>query len=270
MNRPTIVAGMSGTRSEKALAVLEAIDRRLRATFPSHAVDWAFTSPTILAKLAADGTRTVFGRGVPVRCADDVLAALPPSRDGENILLPITLALGAEVPLTQLARQYSDRIRLAEPILATPADADRLLDVLAPELSVPDRVAVLCAHGNSKNDGLNETLAMLDRAARNRFENVCLAALEGRVFDERVFTEAVGSGFRAVHFVPLFMAPGRHVERDVFGFSENAWRTKLARLGFTSFSLAACLGERGEIRAWLAERVAAALAADRFFDRRQK
>jgi sirohydrochlorin cobaltochelatase len=215
----------------------------VKEAFPGVEVRQAFTSRQVVSIL-----RDRDGEAV-----DLVPEALDRYRhDGYTRLAvqPLHLLPGHEfhnkiVEAVAESRTAFESIRVGMPLLTGHGDLERVVDVIADQLTDNGAAAVLMGHGSDHPSGaLYSTLQLLfdDRGLPVR-----VGTVEGYPdFDRAVRT--LPKETTAVVLRPLMLVAGEHVRNDMIGPHPESWKARLEAMGYTVSADTRGLGELPEVR----------------------
>ncbi|MCI2184419.1 MAG: sirohydrochlorin cobaltochelatase [Olsenella sp.] len=144
--------------------------------------------------------------------------------------------------------RFADGIVVGKPLLSSPGD---ILDVArAIAEAYPAQTGcglVLVGHGAA--EGTNQPyLALRDELRRQGRTDVFLGLLDGEPGIDDVIAGIEGSGFRTATLVPLMLAAGSHVARQLGGDAPTSWKSQLNERGVETGVAARGLGSLREIR----------------------
>jgi cobalamin biosynthesis Co2+ chelatase CbiK len=226
-----------GTTSDSGRATLETMLRATRQRYPGHAVYLALTARTVITRLRA--------RGVEVRTLAETLALLQQRGFSGAVLQSLTIAPG--VTDAHIARTATGTLRVVHgaPLLSSPQDIAALVDALAPDLP-SDRPTLFILHGSKQHAQPQGVVADLIRTLAERFPDSATCSLTGAPGLDglpRIRARVRASG--AVHFVPLLLTVGHHVQRDIMGEAADSLKNRIAAPDTTC---AAPLGDNARIQ----------------------
>ncbi|WP_242846288.1 sirohydrochlorin cobaltochelatase [Anaeromassilibacillus senegalensis] len=245
MGKKAILAVSFGTTvDETREKTIGAIEEALRTAFPGWEVRRAFTSPTILHKLAA--------RGQPTENVWQALGRL--AKDGFSSVLcqPTYVVNGEEYEdLCKMVKQYAarfDHIYCGRPLLTQTEDYHEVAAAIQKAYSLPESTAlVLMGHGTVHF--ANAAYAALDYVFKERgAQNIFVGAVEG--YPELDNLRRQVSRFRPERVVlaPLMVVAGDHARNDMAGETDS-WKTAFEADGYPVEAVLKGLGEYTDIRA---------------------
>jgi sirohydrochlorin cobaltochelatase len=247
-NLPAIVLAAFGTTSDSGRATLETMLRATRQRYPGHAIYLALTAKTVIARLRA--------RGIKVRTLKETLALLQQRGFSGAVLQSLMIAPGATDAHIAQTATGTLRVTHGEPLLSSSQDIAALIDALTPDIPY-DRPTVFILHGSKTHAQGQNVFAALTHALAGRFPDSATCNLTGAPgFDrlsrirDRVRTRG------AVHFVPMLLTVGHHVQRDIMGDAPHSLKNRLAAPETTC---AAPLGDNPRIRSLFFRHLDAAL-----------
>lgn len=213
---PAIVLVAFGTTSDKGREVFKVIEQAAQTRYPGHQIFLAFTSQTVVDRLRH--------RGVMVRNLPETLAELQTRGYEQAVLQSLMIVPGekdaeiAEVPTGHLKVAYG------KPLMAGPDDIRATVDAVREDIAA-DRPTVFVTHGNDKYPKYNRALLDFADAVENRFASAVTCSVEGepglaKLDIARQRAKIAG----AVHFVPLMLVAGDHIENDVLGDEPDSWK----------------------------------------------
>jgi sirohydrochlorin cobaltochelatase len=213
---PAIVLVAFGTTSDKGREVFDVILQAARERYPQHEIHLAFTSKIVVGRLRE--------RGIKVADLPETLAELQARGHRRAVVQSLMIVPGQtnaeieQVPTGDLQVSYG------QPLLAGPEDIAAVVEAVASDITV-DRPTVFVTHGNGQYGRYNRALLDFAEAVETRFANAVTCSVEGepglaKLAVAREQSQASG----AVHFVPLMLVAGDHIENDVLGDDPNSWK----------------------------------------------
>jgi sirohydrochlorin cobaltochelatase len=247
---PAIVLVAFGTTSDKGREVFDVIMRAARERYPLHDMRLAFTSKIVVKRLRE--------RGIEVHDLPEILAELQKMGHRQAVLQSLMIVPGqknaeiADVPTGDLQVAYG------QPLLAGPEDIDAVVAAVAPDVSA-DRPTVFVTHGNGHYSQYNRALLDFAETVERHFTNAVTCSVEGepglaKLALARERSRESGS----VHFVPMMLVAGDHIENDVLGDDPDSWKN---RVGAPEASCAKPLGYNPAILEIFFRHLDAAMAA---------
>ena len=213
---PAIVLVAFGTTSDRGREVFDVIEQAARNRYPEHDIFWAFTSQTVVNRLRQ--------RGVVVHNLPEALALLQAEGYQQAVLQSLMIVPGqkdaeiAEVPTGALQVVYG------QPLMASPADIRDTVEAVRSDVAA-DRPTVFVTHGNEKYPQYNRALLDFAAAVEGRFTDAFTCSVEGEPGLTQLETaRQQAQKANAVHFVPLMLVAGDHIENDVLGDEPDSWK----------------------------------------------
>jgi sirohydrochlorin cobaltochelatase len=213
---PAIVLVAFGTTSDKGREVFDVILQAARERYPQHDIHLAFTSKIVVERLR--------GRGIAVADLPETLAELQARGHRQAVLQSLMIVPGqkhaeiAEVPTGDLQVAYG------QPLLAGPEDIDAVVAAVEPDIAA-DRPTVFVTHGNGQYGQYNRALLEFAEAVETRFASAVACSVEGQPgLAKLALAREQSQASGAVHFVPLMLVAGDHIENDVLGDDPDSWK----------------------------------------------
>jgi sirohydrochlorin cobaltochelatase len=221
-----------GTTVREAEAAYRNVERLARGRFPDAEIRWAYTSRTVMRKLAAEGRlvdtptialRKLAGDGFRTVVVQSV--HLIPGEEFDTLQAELAEGVAAAgVPLS---------LAVGRPLLGRPEDARAVAAALQTCLPgrAPGEPVLWMGHGTARHPAdkayavLLEALSALDPAMR-------LATVEGKpTFDDALpGLKALNS--RRVWVAPFMAVAGDHARNDMAGDDPESWKSRLTAEGF--------------------------------------
>lgn len=219
-DKPVIILTAFGTSVPEARKAFDHIDAAAKRRYPEHEIRWAFTSRIIRDKLRDE-------MGIVTQGVEDVIADLQARGAKAVVFQSLHVVPGQEY--TKIGEAYAGRMIVAAgaALLTSPQDIDDVIAAIEPHIraGIPN---VIVAHGNEKYSVYNDSLLAFARRIESRHANVFVASVEGSPGDgplERAREMARTAG--AVHFIPLMIVAGDHVENDLLGSEADSWKNRI-------------------------------------------
>ncbi|MEZ4598208.1 MAG: sirohydrochlorin cobaltochelatase [Syntrophotaleaceae bacterium] len=209
-----IVLAAFGTASEEGRTVFDYILARARRRYPRHRVLLAFTSRTVV-----DGLK---GRGIDCLHLSDVPAQLTFLGYRQAAFQPLLILPGLQDDT--IRRMPMDDLQTAcgLPLLSGPDDLDAVLAALTAEI-IPGQQTVFVLHGSTHSPEMEKAWFDLTEALERRFPGSVACMIEG---DGPEKFNRLGEQNR-VHFVPMTLTAGKHMEKDVLGDDFDSWKNRI-------------------------------------------
>lgn len=212
-----------GTTNDQTRAVtIEALNDRVRETFPETEVREAFTSRIVIKRLAERGIH----RLNPARA----LAQLAEEGYTHVLVQPSTVIDGLEMEsLRRDVRDASGRftdIRVGDPLLYSPEDYTASIEALTAGTD-PEKAYILVGHGTY--DPSTAQYAMLDHMfAAQSYDNFFVGTVEGYPDMVQVIERLKITSRREAVLVPFMFVAGEHAHNDI----AVDWREALEQAGY--------------------------------------
>ena len=257
MSRNAILAVSFGTSyAETREKTIGAVEQTLRKTFPGWDVYRAFTSPTILRKMAADG--------VP---ADNLWQALEHlmEQGASRILCQPTYVINGEEHKAMMrevmrsARQF-DQIVFGTPLLTAQEDYEAVAKAIEEEFSSLTEEDALVLMGHGTTHYANTAYAALEYVFQDHgVPNIFVGTVEAYPGLPQVLRRMERFKPKRVVLAPLMVAAGDHAQNDMAGEADS-WKTAFKAEGYKVQTVLKGLGEYPAIRALYAAHAQCAAA----------
>lgn len=235
--KPAILLVAFGAASPSARKVYAQIEAEVRAAHPDHAVRWAWTARTLVARLRTQGET--------VQTLEEALSGLRAEGYTAVAVLSLHLVPGEKHREILAAPAKGLRLSCGKALLEDSEDLEGVAIELAAELPT-DRPVLVVAHGHAHEPRFNAELKALGACFASLRSDAFFTRLEGEDNHEglEVFIQQARSAGR-VHVVPFLLVAGDHVASDILGDDADSLRSRLAVPDFTCGS---ALGERAFVR----------------------
>lgn len=214
---PAIVLVAFGTTSDKGREVFAVIEQAARQRYPQHEIFLAFTSQTVVNRLHK--------RGVQVRNLPETLAALQAQGYRQAVLQSLMIVPGQKN--AEIAQLPTGTVQVAygQPLMATPEDIRAVAAAVSADIA-SDRPTVFVTHGNSKYPRYNQALLDFAATVEAQYDNAVTCSVEGEPGLAKLpWARKHAAKAGAVHFVPLMLVAGDHIENDVLGDEPDSWKS---------------------------------------------
>ena len=220
---------------------IDAIDSKLAAAFPDRAFYSAWTSPRIMAKVLAE-------RGEHHDSLDEAFARMNADAVDDLVVATMCLMQGGEMrKIVEAARAWAAQgnraVRVAQPLMASPADHAAAARAIADEFSdmSDDEALLLMGHGSplGPNDLYADVQAELRALDKGNF---FVATVEGEPAFEDVLPLVKDSGVARVRLAPFMIVAGDHARNDMAG-GDDSWASQLSSQGLEVEVVLKGLGE---------------------------
>lgn len=211
---PAIVLAASGTARPEGRRVMDRVEAVIRARYPQHEICRAFTSRGVLQDRAEDGHG--------VWSVPEAIARLGRRGFERIVLQSLHVVPGQEFGQLAHIAASEPGIVVGDPLLAGDADIRATIDAIEPDIwpGIPN---VIVAHG-SRRPRFNRQLTAFAGLVEAGRDNVLVCTTLGEPGTaplSEASRQAAVAG--AVRFIPLLIAPGRHLANDVLGDAPSAW-----------------------------------------------
>jgi len=235
-----------GSTVPEAQVSFENIDRSVEKTFPGVEVHWAYTSRTIIAKMAKEGKHLV----TPV----EALARMMRDKFTHVAVQALHVIPGAEFHgLVRNVQRFEgmskgiEKVSIGYPLLATSEDlqrvAEAMLRVIPPERKATEGVVFM---GHGTHHPANVYYAALTYHVQKLDPNVFVGTVEGWPEIGDVIGDLKKGGLQKAYVIPLMSVAGDHVRNDMAGPGEDSWKSILEKEGIECKPVLTGLAEHQE------------------------
>ena len=230
------------TVDETRVATIDALNDKVKSTFPGITVEEAYTSRIIINRLAKRGIQKNTPKEALLRLAADGYTNV--IVQGTNVIDGIeTEVLRQEAAMMS---PFFTEIRVGRPLLYSIADCERTVEVLKNRYSDhagKDKAVVLVGHGTSTPATAiySQIDYMFGAADAGSFH---VATVEGYPTYETTLAELKKDRVKKVCLVPFMFVAGDHARNDI----DVEWREQLEKDGFQAEAVIEGLGQIPEIQ----------------------
>lgn len=219
-----------GTSEASARTAFDHIHQRVQAAFPEIPVRWAYTSHIIREKLARQGKHLDSPMTAIARMADEKFTHVA--------VQSLHTIGGAEFhDLQRIVMGYQSmgtfrQILLGDPLMATQADMQRIVDAVVATLPKERRekeAVVLMGHGT--HHPANAFYAALMYQLQLRDPNIFVGTVEGYPEIDVVKQRLLANKTQKAYLMPFMAVAGDHAKNDMAGDEEGSWKTILSKAG---------------------------------------
>lgn len=249
-----LVVSFGTTYRKTRELTIESVEEKVKLAFPDYEVRRAFTSRTVIKRLAERD-------GIAVDNEIQALERLRQEGYRQVFVQPLHIVAGEEFDkVKNLVDRYKqgelfEVISLGRPVLfyggqeEFPDDYRLAIDALKPQLSLaggPEAV-VLMGHGGVHP--ANAAYAALQLKLEDAgLTNVFVYTVEGFPSLERVIVKLQDGGFKKVTLVPFMLVAGDHALNDMAGDDDDSAKSRLEAAGFVVNVYMHGLGENPAIQ----------------------
>ena len=238
--RAIIVVSFGTSYLETLMLNIESVENRIRAAFPGYEVRRAFTSRTIIKRLAER-------EGVRIDNERQALERLQTEGYQEVYIQPLHIVPGAEYDKVKgFISHYAHRkdnafekIRLARPLLFCmgqdnhPDDYEIAIQALATQLPEADSASAVVLMGHGGIHPANAAYGVLQLKLEDAgFSNVFVYTVEGFPSLRRIINKLKQQQVKKVTLMPFLLVAGDHATNDMAGESEGSAKSQLVAAGF--------------------------------------
>ncbi len=244
MKTAILVVSFGTTKDETREKNISAVEREVQERFPEHTVRRAFTSGTVIRRLAQ--------RGIRVDTVDQALEKLRREGFETVVILPTHLLPGEEyeklLALSDPYRASFRRFLVAKPLLYDTRDLMEVAEFIRDTYPTREQEAlVLMGHGTGHFANL--IYPAMDYILKNSgMSNAFVATVEGYPEFPDVLDTVKAEKFTSVTLLPLMLVAGDHAMNDMAGADLDSWKNQCARAGMQVTCVLKGLGESDRIR----------------------
>ncbi|MDR1598886.1 MAG: sirohydrochlorin cobaltochelatase [Oscillospiraceae bacterium] len=255
-----LVVSFGTSYNDSREATIGAIESGMQAAFPDYEVRRAFTSQTIINKLA---TRD----GLTIDNVDEALKRLAADGVEELVIQPTHVMNGFEYEeMLAAVAPYEgefDSLKIGKPLLTSAEDYLRVVDAIAAELPETDDDTAIVFMGHGTHHYANATYGMLDYVFKDKgYANVFVGTVESYPDVETVLRHVDSYGASKAILLPLMIVAGDHANNDMAGDEEGSWKIEFKGEGYEVECVLKGLGEYAGVQALFAEHAAAAISGE--------
>ncbi len=244
MKEAILVVSFGTTKDETREKNIDAVEREIQNHFPGDTVRRAFTSGTVIRRLAQ--------RGIQVDTVGQALEKLHLEGFESVVILPTHLLPGEEYEkLLRLSDPYRASFRrflAAKPLLYDTRDLMEVAEFIKETYPMREQEAlVLMGHGTGHFANLIYP-AMDYILKHSGMSNAFVATVEGYPEFTDVLDTVKAERFTSVTLLPLMLVAGEHAMVDMAGSSSDSWKNQCARAGMQVKCVLSGLGESERIR----------------------
>lgn len=244
--KAVLVVSFGTSYNESREKTIGAVEEKVAQAFPDYDQKRAFTSQTIIDKLADRDNEII----------DNVTQAmdkLVQEGYGSVVIQPTHVMNGKEYDeMKELTAPYEDKlsIKYGKPLLTSSEDYEELANGIiseTPQVSEEGTAVVLMGHGTEHF--ANSAYAALDyRFKAMGYDNVFVGTVEGYPDLDKIKTDLAKLNPKKVVLLPLMIVAGDHATNDMAGDEEDSWKTQLKKEGYEVECVLKGLGEYTEIQ----------------------
>ena len=226
------------THDDTRALTIDALNKKAQAQFPSVELREAYTARIVIKRLGE--------RGIVKQKPLDVLTQL--QKDGYTHILVQTSTIidgvemeSLEKDIAQVRSQFKE-IRIGDPLLYSPEDYEKLIDVLTKN---QDNETAYVWVGHGTYDSNTAQYAMLDYMLKAKGHNNCfVGTIEGYPSYDDMLQQLKTSGLKKVQLIPLMFVAGEHAKNDI----AEDWKTDLEKDGYLVEVKMEGLGQNPEVQ----------------------
>jgi len=224
-DKPAIVLVASGTSDPRGIEVFSHVDDKVGSRYAGHQVLWAFTGRFVLAKLKKLGTKVAGGDAASV---DEVVERLKREGCRRAVLQSLHVAPGGDCDRLAAVDTGPMRTTVGDSLLSDDRSINAVVDAIEDEVR-PDAFNVVVCHGSRKNPAVGRQLAAFADNAEDAYKNLVVCSLIGQPGSGKLAeAKRRDSNLSRVHFIPLMLTAGLHMQDDVLGDKPESWKNILS------------------------------------------
>ena len=249
-----LVVSFGTTYGDTRKVTIEAVEDKMRATFPDYEVRRAFTSRIIIKKLADRD-------GIQVDTEKQALDKLKDEGYSEVIVQPLHMEAGEEYEkVSRVVAHYTHskaftKISLGRPVFYYTGQKDKpddytiaikAIQTQLPKLGKYDAVAMMGHGGVHPSNAAYAVLQMKMQDAG--LKNIFVFTVEGYPTVENVIKQSKEQKIKKVILMPLMVVAGDHATNDMAGDEEDSFKSQFLQAGFKVDTYLHGLGENAAIQ----------------------
>jgi sirohydrochlorin cobaltochelatase len=234
--KQAILLAAYGAGGAQGVRTLRLFESKVRDSFPSSCIRWAFTSMLMRHRLTAAGKKNDSVSKALCRLGFEKYERvtvqslhLIPGSEYDEMLEEIEEARANGAPA---------RISVGPPLLHDEEDIAQTALALfkhLPEERGPEEAVIWIGHGAQSGGGA--AYALLTEAVRRLDPGIFIGTLSGEPGLENILQALHRSGLRRAWLLPLLSVVGKHAAEDIAGEKEDSWRGILLKNGITCRSV---------------------------------
>ena len=237
-----LVVSFGTSHNETRAKTIEAIEKAIGGAYPDCEVRRAFTSPTIIKKLAKRD-------GLVIDNVTEALNSLIADGVKKLIVQPTYVITGFEYDnMIEMAKPFEskfDKISYGLPLFGSDKDYEDVVEVLMNETASyanSDTAIVFMGHGSKHN--ANAAYGRLDKLFKDRgSSNYFIGTVEGIPTVDELLFDVKAVGAKKVMLFPLMVVAGDHAVNDMAGDDEGSWKNIFESNGYETECVLKGLGE---------------------------
>lgn len=254
VKKAILVVSFGTTYGETHKATIEAVENKIRSTFPEYEVRSAFTSRIIIKKLADRD-------GIQVDTEEQALAKLKEEGYSEVVVQPLHMQAGEEYEkVSRVVERYAQskaftKLSLGRPFLYYTGQegksddytiAIKAIQTQFPKLGKYDAVAMMGHGGVNPSNAAYAVLQMKFQDAG--LKNVFVFTVEGYPTVENVIEKCKEQNIKKVILMPLMVVAGDHANNEMANDDKDSFKSQLLQAGFEVDTYLHGLGENAGIQ----------------------
>jgi sirohydrochlorin cobaltochelatase len=245
--KPVILVVSFGTTYNNTRdKTIGAIEKEIAAAYPDYEVRRAFTSQTVINRLAKRD-------GLKIDNVKDAMKRLVKDKVTELVVQPTHIMNGHEYDEMRAAiKPYERRfagVRYGQPVLIADRDFQEVASLLienTKQYQADDTAVVFMGHGTDHES--NEVYTKLDRSLKAQGNGrYFVATVEAKPSLDDVIPELGRLGVKKVILLPFMIVAGDHANNDMAGDEDDSWKSILEKQGYTVTPVLKGLGEYPEM-----------------------
>lgn len=234
---------------------IKVIEDNIKDEFKVYSIYSAFTSRMIINKLKKENN-------ISIDTVSEAVAKIIESGASSLSVLPTHIINGIEndqmIKDVEQFSNYFESIEFAKPLLSSPDDYLKVIDIITKEYKVNDSEAlVLMGHGTQHF--INAAYPALDYSFKtNGYKNIFVGTVEGYPKIDDIISLVSEYNPKRVKLLPLMLVAGDHAKNDMAG-DKNSWKTAFLNAGIEVECILKGLGELEGIRKLYIEHLNAVL-----------
>ncbi|MGL4344859.1 MAG: sirohydrochlorin cobaltochelatase [Cellulosilyticaceae bacterium] len=246
MKKALLVVSFGTSYEPTRKKTIDVCEQRLAEAFEDHVFFRAYTSQTIIQKLAKRD-------GLKIDSPTEALLRIYEGGYEEVRVQSLHIICGEEYEkLEKVISQFEGefkKLTLGKPLLTSREDYDCAIDAVIGELPVLNEEEAIVWMGHGTTHGAFSSYCTLEHMMRARGVNAYVGTVEGYPTFEQVCSQLQQAKVQKVYLIPFMLVAGDHALHDMASDEGNSWKVKLEQQRICVVSILKGLGENPGIQA---------------------
>jgi len=248
VNKKAVLVVSFGTSyNESREKTIGSVEKKIKEAFPDYEQKRAFTSQTIIDKIAQRDNEKIDN-------VEEAMKKIIDENYGTLVIQPTHVMNGEEYDeMKSIIAPFEINfvsVKYGKPLLTSSDDYADVIGAIAKDTpQLADKTCAVVFMGHGTEHFANASYSALDyRFKALGYDNAFVGTVEGYPDLDKIKTDLAKFKPKKVVLIPLMIVAGDHANNDMAGDEEDSWKTQLKKEGYEIECVLKGLGEYSGIQ----------------------